>query len=465
MHYSAARLLQVFPKYFTAHEALSFAYDDERIAERLYGGRLGNYPEGQGDGYLLSRPRPHSAHRPRQLSRLLARRERRRRRGPPGARRGSRYYAALTAAWFWQTRGCNELADRRRVRRHHARHQWWLERPGRSRVMARPGATRHRYWLNPFFERGTTVGPLHVIAVISNPLRFNSRYALYRDFARHVRQSGAVLHTVELAYGKRPLELTEDHGADHYYPYRTHEELWHKENLIQLGIARLGLHFPDWEYVAWVDADVQFTRPDWADETVHQLQHYKIVQMWTEALDLGPQHQILEHHTGYVYAWHQKGELAKPAYGGGGLVFHPGYAWAARRDALEAIGGLIDYAIMGSGDTHMAGAFTGCVERTFHKGMSADYKHALKHYQRLCEKHLRRKVGYVETALTHRWHGKKKHRGYSDRWKVLSDNGYSPYTDIIRRPDGVLALTSEKRGLRDGLMRYFRSRNEDSIDV
>ncbi len=302
------------------------------------------------------------------------------------------------------------------------------------------------------------MGPLHVIAVISNPLRFNSRYKLFKDFEKRTTDAGAILHVVELAYGHRPFEIVRA-GEPRQYGYRTHEELWHKENLIQLGIR----HLPDdWEYVAWIDADVQFARADWVAETVHQLQHYKIVQMWTHATDLGPSHEHVAHHCGFIYTWHHNPHCL-PHYGLG--MYHPGYAWAARRDALDDIGGLIDYAIMGSGDTHMAGAFTGCVEKTFHKGMSKDYKHALWHYQRLCDKHIRRKVGYVNTSILHYWHGKKKDRGYGDRWRVLSDNGYSPYTDIVRRSDGLVTLTSEKQGLRDGLMRYFRSRAEDSIDL
>lgn len=302
------------------------------------------------------------------------------------------------------------------------------------------------------------MGPLHVVSVISNPLRFASRTRLFREFAQRVEQAGAILHIVELAYGHRPFQVT-DEGNPNHYRYRTHEELWHKENLIRLAFSRLP---PDWEYAAWVDADVQFTRPDWVAETVHQLQHYKIVQMWTHATDLGPNHEHVGHHVGYVYAW-MNDPSCLPHYGHG--AYHPGYAWACRRDAYDSIGGIYDTAILGSGDTHMAGAFTGRVDKTFHKGMSRDYKHSLWHYQRLCEKHIRRKVGYVNTSLVHFWHGKKKDRGYTDRWKILSENGYSPYTDIIRNSEGLITLTSEKTGLRDGMMRYFRARQEDSIDI
>lgn len=305
------------------------------------------------------------------------------------------------------------------------------------------------------------MSPLHVIAVVSNPIRYATRYRLFREFeARMKLEPDVVLHTVELAYGHRPFEVTTE-GAPRQYQYRSHEELWHKENLINLGIQQVP---PSAEYIAWIDTDVSFTRPDWALETVQQLQHYKVVQMFTHATDLGPTFQPLHHHTGYIYAWkHWDGRT--PAYGPRGLINHPGYAWACRRDALDNVGQLVDYAILGSGDTHMAGALTGVVEKTFHSGMSADYRESLYHYQRLCEKYIRQKVGYVDTSLVHYWHGKKKSRGYADRWKILSENDYSPRLDIIRDSRGLVRLTGEKRGLRDGIMRYFRTRNEDSIDV
>lgn len=309
------------------------------------------------------------------------------------------------------------------------------------------------------------MSPLHVIAVVSNPIRFASRYRLYREFQeRMLGNPAVVLHTVELAYGHRPFEITKE-GVPNEYQFRSHEELWHKENLINLGIQRLPASA---EYIAWVDADVNFVRPDWAEETVQQLQHYKVVQMFTHATDLGPQYQPLHQHLGYIYAW-QNGMKPSPRYckpyGPGGLVFHPGFAWACRRDVLDNVGQLIDFSILGSGDTHMAGALTNVVEKTFHKGISSDYKKALLNYQRLCDNYVRQKVGCVETLLVHYWHGKKRDRGYGERWQVLSDAKYSPYTDLIRDSHGLIRLTSEKRELRDGIMRYFRTRNEDSIDL
>ena len=52
LNYKAASLRKVFPKYFPT-DALAAAYANkgEMIANRVYGGRMGNGPEESGDGY------------------------------------------------------------------------------------------------------------------------------------------------------------------------------------------------------------------------------------------------------------------------------------------------------------------------------------------------------------------------------------------------------------------------------
>src|SRR6185295_44923 len=141
--------------------------------------------------------------------------------------------------------------------------------------------------------------PLHVIAVISNPARFASRYKLYRDFKKHITDAGAVLHTVEMAFGDREFEITEADTPRHHQ-VRSWTELWYKEALINLAVSRLPV---DWEYVAWIDADIAFARPDWVQETLHQLQHHHVVQMFSHAVDLGPKFEPLNTHVGFCYGY------------------------------------------------------------------------------------------------------------------------------------------------------------------
>ena len=52
LNYKAESLLKVFPKYFkTLSEAQGFEKNPEKIANRIYGGRMGNGVEATGEGY------------------------------------------------------------------------------------------------------------------------------------------------------------------------------------------------------------------------------------------------------------------------------------------------------------------------------------------------------------------------------------------------------------------------------
>lgn len=52
LNYQAASLCRVFPKYFPNMDiANQYAHNQEAIANRVYGGRMGNGPEATGDGF------------------------------------------------------------------------------------------------------------------------------------------------------------------------------------------------------------------------------------------------------------------------------------------------------------------------------------------------------------------------------------------------------------------------------
>ena len=51
LNYSAERLLQVFPKYFTKELAQRYARKPILIANRVYANRMGNNDEKSGDGW------------------------------------------------------------------------------------------------------------------------------------------------------------------------------------------------------------------------------------------------------------------------------------------------------------------------------------------------------------------------------------------------------------------------------
>jgi|RhiMethySRZTD1v2_1073278.scaffolds.fasta_scaffold558735_2 hypothetical protein len=207
---------------------------------------------------------------------------------------------------------------------------------------------------------------LHVCTMISNPVRYASRYRLYEGFVaqnlgRHVK-----FWTVEVAYGDR-LFMISDPCNPHHLQLRTTCELWHKENALNLLFAHVVHQHPDAQYFAWVDADLTFVRPDWAFETLQQLQHFQVVQMFSYAQDVGPKYAPCapKQHRGFMYAYCNDETFMNTAMRFGySTNGHPGFAWAARRSALNAFGGLIDFAVTGGADRHMACGLLGTIERS-----------------------------------------------------------------------------------------------------
>lgn len=330
---------------------------------------------------------------------------------------------------------------------------------------------------------------LYVVTAISNPCRYRSRSVLYRDFAKRVKDAGAELLTVEATFGEREHDVTSGCSSSGIQ-LRTSHELWHKENLLNVGIGRLP---PEAKYIAWIDADVAFSRADWAVETVHQLQHFPVVQMWSYGLDLGPHEEPLGRFKGFARCWMDGDQMsghmasskshATASMGSGAQgshcdavpgsnapttsPWHTGYAWAARREALDQTGGLLDWAILGAADRHMAMAMIGRGADSCDARVHPHYRGLLLQWQKRAAA-LKQNIGAVDTTLLHYWHGKKADRRYRDRWQILVRNQFDPIGDLTRDSQGVWQLVVESQRqvrLRDELREYFRARNEDSIDV
>lgn len=301
----------------------------------------------------------------------------------------------------------------------------------------------------------------HVITTIFNPARYKRRMDLYFKFANHMRECGLNFHTVEVAQRDTPYAI-----GSAELQLRTHEVLWHKERALNLLIQRLP---DDWEYLAWIDADLEFInwRGDhaWYLETIRQLQLYKIVQLFHNCIDLGPNDEVLNVHKGFGYSY-QMGFPYGKKYG---HFWHPGYAWACRRDAYEGMGGLIDWGILGAGDHHMATAWIGRVKDSIHGKASGPYFDKLYAYERACKNTIRHDVGYVPNTILHFWHGKKRDRRYQDRWDILTKNAFNPSWDLKPASNGLYSLVDhhDQRSidLKNQIRQYFHARNEDSIDL
>ena len=335
-----------------------------------------------------------------------------------------------------------------------------------------------RFYNTPPFQASADQGlpadlkDFYVIAVVSNPVRFETRYRLFMDFLNHMRRTFPRFKTnlmvVELQQGERPFAITPSVGC-RFLQLRSREELWFKERMITLGIRQLPI---DWKQVCWIDGDIQFNREDWAKETWHQLQTYDVVQMFSQCIDLGPKGEPIQTHNSFMWSYHEnqcqppEGVGQNGGYGSNPKrgFWHPGYAWAATRKAIDA-GGLIDWAILGSGDHHMAHGLLGYIDRSYPGGVSERYKDELLDWQARMQAGINQNVGYVPGTILHSFHGKKADRKYQERWSIITDNDFDPDDDIFPDAQGLWKLDPSKPRLRDQIRLYMRQRNEDSVDL
>ena len=301
---------------------------------------------------------------------------------------------------------------------------------------------------------------LHVIAVISNPCLYATRYILMREFIKRMEldENDVILYIVELAYGDQKFIITDEHNNNHLQIRTDTAPLWHKENMINLGVKNL---LPkNWKAFAWIDADIEFENASWAIDTLKILNGCKdIVQIFSHAVDMNKQKQTMGMFNSFGYQY-SKGN----PYCGKGLDFwHPGYAWACTRKAYEKMGGIYEHSILGSGDHNMAFCLINNGVKSINPCANSNYKASVLAFQK---KVVGLRLGYVPGVIRHFFHGSKKNRKYSERWQILIDNNFDPYVDLIYDDKGLLIPSSHfSQEFKDDIFNYFKERNEDEFAV
>jgi putative chitinase len=113
LNYSAAGLLEVWPKRMTPELAAKLAHNPVAIGNHMYADRNGNGPESSGDGFKyrgrgdiqVTGKANYDAFGKAVGENFVA--------NPDLV--ASTKYAVLSAAWFWETHGLNELADKKDI--------------------------------------------------------------------------------------------------------------------------------------------------------------------------------------------------------------------------------------------------------------------------------------------------------------------------------------------------------------
>ena len=297
---------------------------------------------------------------------------------------------------------------------------------------------------------------LNVIIVVSNPCLFAKRYILLKEFVKRIEEEEdhVNLFVVEMVYGQQRFIVTDKKNKNHLQ-LRTATPLWHKENMINLGVKYL---LPaNYKAFAWIDADLEFESSTWALDTLKILNGCKdVVQIFSHCVNMDAQKNTLNTYNSLGYSF-SKG---KPYTSSTTDYWHPGYAWAMTRKAYEKLGGLYDKGILGSGDNVMALSFLNRVDAyTKNTRYTEDYRNSMLDYQ-LKAKSLR--LGYTPGIIRHFFHGTKENRKYSQRWETLVKYQFSPFKHVTCDEKGVLIPTAEfSEDFKKDILAYFKERNED----
>lgn len=267
---------------------------------------------------------------------------------------------------------------------------------------------------------------------------------------------------------------------------RTGSLLWHKETLLNKIVAGLPKRY---KYIFWVDADVIFTNNNWVVDGVRALQSSAIIQPFEycvhlERNQLKPAFNVdafKKHATDdklrHKLMWRSfcANVAARRAASSNGIprcLFayqsndydvhgHVGFAWAARREVLEACP-LYDSALIGGADHIIAHAAAGqfqhqCITKSFTDNLAEIAEWEKKFYAAVQanSESTRTAIGYVPGDLYHIWHGEFTRRQYLKR---IQDS--TKHLKGLDRDENGLHV---KNGKNAYFKKYFKHREADAV--
>lgn len=303
-------------------------------------------------------------------------------------------------------------------------------------------------------HNSVSLSRLAVITCLFAAVPSRNRAANFRDFSASLQASGVELHGIEGLYdGQTPLTTP----GDRWRHVRLVDRLWHKERLLNLLVETLP---SDYDAVAWLDADLLFSDPaGLPGRIMSTLSQYPVAQAWEIAEQLGANDKPSKF-------WNDSLTMRSMASVNAGKTFadthagrsHAGFAWAMRRDAWRAIGGLYEREVNGGADATMCSAFWGDVRNGRWSQLNPFMQSEIAAWSDRASTEIRARVGCVPGMIRHLYHGTLPNRRYWPRLLSVSSLGYDPQSHLVVNPGQPLRWSdSAPQELRDWLDNYLCS--------
>jgi hypothetical protein len=240
---------------------------------------------------------------------------------------------------------------------------------------------------------------------------------------------------------------------------RSDSYMFYKENLLNWLMPKVPTQFTKFYMI---DCDLIFSSPTWYDDVSTLLDTHDVVQPFQDAIWLKSDLKTVDlKRLGIVYGNHLGRDLNLSLY-------HPGFAWAFRREFIEPIG-IFDLNILGSGDSILASSIiqNNTIDTIFNKYLKLLEEYFKNYY----ESFNNTRQTYYKQDVYHLWHGNQ-----SNRW--TSKNRYEQFQDLCKnnniREKGDLfqensyGIYEYKESIGEEfnkiLLDYFQSRDEDGIE-
>jgi hypothetical protein len=228
---------------------------------------------------------------------------------------------------------------------------------------------------------------------------------------------------------------------------------------------------PAHENVAWIDCDLIFERPDWAEAANEQLGEFSTVQLFSEVVDLDRdcvrltadcRNAPASGQGAVSLVREQRADIAallgEVAQARSKCV---GFAWAGRRQLLDEHG-LYDAMVIGGGVRTLIAAMYGQQDtlQQVYRLNPARHRHYVR-WARPYHQAVGGRVGFIAGRLFHLWHGEGKNRKYSERHRWFSEFDFDPDADLVVGANGAWAWARPRPDLEQFFSQYFSNRAED----
>jgi len=258
---------------------------------------------------------------------------------------------------------------------------------------------------------------------------------------------------IECVFNNRSQEISEADMVVHSNSY-----MFYKEQLIN----KLETIVPEkYTKLIALDADVIFDSPDWLDQVSASLDEYDIVQPFIKACWLTEDNtRIFSCKKSYAYAFSNEVALNRSTL----YSYHPGFAWAFRRDIFRKLGGFYPKAILGGGDTFFLFNFYGKTipefwMKEYNKGGNILVTKGWGEYNERFRE-VNPSLGYTNVTVMHLFHGLMKNRKYASRYDIFKPFQHMEWDELFTTNEDALIEFQSPR-LQKLLLRYFKERNED----